>query len=301
LVTNQFQAHASSINRIKQSPFANKYVATVSSDSTAKIWDLTASNTTIWTLIRTFKGHGSELYDCEFVSKSTIATCALGGHIKIWSLSTGFTSLVIVANTAAYSLKLLTNDLYLAAGLANGKINIYDLNNGSLIETLIGHTSFVFNLVQINSDLLASSSDDKTVRIWNLATFTCKFNLTGHTSFVAGLKQINSDLLASGSGDSTIKLWNVTSGRLVNTLSGHTSWIQWSVDVINNVGYLLSGSSDQTMNIWDWQTGQILNTISTTIPIRSLVVLNTTTLTSKFIFGIFLQFSIKIHIVSLPF
>ena len=128
--------------------------------------------------------------------------------IKIWSLNTGLTKRTISIATASgvWSLQLLCNGVYLAAGLGNGNINIYNLNDGSLMATLQGHSNWVTDLVLINSYLMASSSHDNTLRIWDMSTNTNKFVLTGHTNSVRGLKCVTSDLLASGSFDATVKL-----------------------------------------------------------------------------------------------
>jgi WD40 repeat protein len=206
-------------------------------------------------------------------------TLASAGYIdktiKLWSPTTGQTKRTIQTNQLVCSLKLLNNNIHLAAGLGNGDINIYNINDGNLVSSLKGHTSDVYDLVQISADLLASSNNDQTVRIWNLTTNTCKFTLTGHTSSVYGLKQITPSILASGSADSTIKLWDTTSGQLIRTLAGHTWYIWYSVDSLNNGQTLVSGSGDGTIKLWNWSTGECFSTIQTPDSlISSLAVIN---------------------------
>ncbi len=282
---NSFQAHTNDINRIKQSPYNNDFVATCSFDLTVKIWNI--SNSSSWTLIRTYTNHTQAVFGLEWINEDTIASGSDDKTIKIWSISTGQTKLS--TNTAAkvYSLKLL-NDSF-ACGLGNGNINIYDINNnGSLISTLSGHIewSFVSDMIQINFfGLLASSSSDGTIRIWDLITNTIKFNLTGHTQTVYGLKLVSSELLASGSLDNTIKLWNITDRQLIRNLSDHKGDIYNSIDFFSDSQKLVSGSTDQTIKIWDIATGECLNTFNTSLQIRSLTLLKssfeTTTTTAK--------------------
>jgi len=259
---SSFQAHSSWINRIKQSPFNTNtnYVATCSRDKTVKIWNVLSSFD--WTLITTYSHHSWAVFDLEWLDKDTLASGSYDKRIKLWSATTGQTKRTIKTNQYVDSLKLLNNNIQLAAGLANGHINIYNINDGNLLSSLKGHTYWVRDLVQISDDLLASSSGDETVRIWNLTTNTCKFILTGHTSGVYGLKQITSSILASGSMDTSIKLWNITSGQLIRTLTGHTDSILWSVDLLNSQT-LVSGSLDQTIKLWNWSTGECLSTIQT--------------------------------------
>jgi WD40 repeat protein len=273
-LVNSFQAHSSSIYRIKQSPFNTNYVATCSEDRTVKIWNV--SSTFNWTLITTYSQHSSYVYALEWLDNDTMASA---GHndreIKLWSPTTGQTKRTIQTNTYVLSLKMLNTNIHLAAGLGNGDINIYNISDGNLVSSLKGHTSAVYDLVQISNELLASSGGyDRTVRIWNLTTNTCKFTLIGHTDWVWGLKQITSSILASGSLDTTIKLWDITTGQLIRTLTGHTDWIMWSIDLINNGQTLVSGSVDQTIKLWNWSKGECLSSIQTPdSDISSLVVI----------------------------
>jgi WD40 repeat protein len=273
---NSFQAHTNAINRIKQSPFNSNYVATCSSDSTVKIWDISSCWNANWSLIRTYTNHTQGgVLGLEWINEDTIASGSTNDTIKIWSIVSGVTLRIINASADVRSLKLLSNGFYLACINIYGKfnINIYDINNGSVISTLSGHRKFINDLVQINDDLLASSSSDTTIRIWNLTTNTCKFNLTGHIERVDGLKLVSSDVLASGSNDTTIKLWNITNGQLIRNLTGHVGYIKWSLDKLRDSQALVSGSADQTIKTWNITTGECLNTFNTGMNIQTLTVL----------------------------
>ena len=84
----QFKAHTYCINRIKQSPFNNSYVATISSDNETKIWNVATSNGN-WSLIQTFTGHTKDVFGFEWINEDTLATGSLDGTIKLWSICTG--------------------------------------------------------------------------------------------------------------------------------------------------------------------------------------------------------------------
>jgi len=267
---NTFQAHTSYINQIKQLP--NGYVATVSNDNTSKIWNI-GSGSTNWTLVRNYTGHTTWVNVIECINEDIVATGSSDCTIKIWSIQTGANSLSINTKSTVNSLQLLSNGLYLAAGLYMGIINVYNINNGSLVYTLYGHTLQVNDFALINTDLLASSSGDNTTIIWDLTSKRVKFNLTGHTSGVRRLKLISSDLLLSGSRDKTIKLWNLTSRTLVRTLANHTNSIYLSIDFLNSQT-LVSGSLDKTIKVWNWQTGELVKTINTGLYIRALSVVS---------------------------
>ncbi len=287
-ILNSFQAHLSTIHRIKQSPFNTNtnFVATCSWDTTVKIWNVYTSFN--WTLFRTYSNHSSSIYALEWLDNDTLAS---GGYsdqtIQIWSLTTGQTYRTINTNGNLNSLKLFNNKIHLAAGVygGSGDINIYNINDGLLVTSFKGHASGVMDLAQISDDLLASSSGDYSIRIWNLTTNTCKFILTGHNYYVYGLKQITPNILASGSQDATVKLWDITSGQLISSLTNHTSGIFMSVDLLNSQT-LVSGSLDQTIKLWNWLTGECLTTIQTNSNFYTLavIVMNQQQQTSKFSF-----------------
>ncbi len=285
-LVNSFKAHTNNIYRIKQSPYANGYVATVAADAKVKIWNITNINN--WTLIKTYSGHTHGVFGLEFLNEDTIASGSNDDTIKIWAICSGVTYRTINACSDVNALQLLSNGYYLAAGLWSSSINIYNVITGDLIASLAGHKSTVYDLVLINSNLLASSSNDQTVRIWNLTSYTQKFNLTGHSSNVRGLKVASFDILLSGSSDHTIKMWNITSGSLIRTLKNHTASILCSLDLYSSDTFL-SGSQDYAIKLWHVKTGKLLNTVYTNLSIYSLAVVNPT-ITSKFLDEVFAFF-----------
>jgi WD40 repeat protein len=260
------------------------YVATLSSDDTAKIWDIMTISNTNWTLIRTYTGHTNAVYDCEFINEDLIATGASDATIKIWSMSTGVTNRTINTNSDIFALKLLNNGFYMAVALNDNSICVYNIFTGDSIANLTGHEKSVFDLVLIN-DLLISSSGDKTIKMWNMSTFKLISTLTGHDSKVFGLKLVSSSMLASGSMDKSIKLWNLTNGALIRTLASHKNEIKWSVDLLS-ADIVVSGSLDQNMKVWNVSTGELLNTFSTYggnsgPQIKSLTILNSLSISCK--------------------
>jgi WD40 repeat protein len=244
-------------------------------------------------LITHYTSHTSGVVALEYINENTIASSAYDQTIKIWILNTGVTIRTFTNAQNQYqnvfSLKLLTNGIYLAAGLSSGDIFIYNINDGSQITTLYGHTNQVndFELIMSNEySFLASSSSDLTIRLWNLTTNTCKFIMNGHSSNVIGLKFISSSyILASSSEDYMIKLWNITSGQIIRTLAGHLSGVMWSIDLYKEQT-LISGSYDYTIKQWSISTGSCLNTITTSLTISSMAVLSSTLTTGTTTNGI---------------
>ncbi len=235
-----------------------------------------------WCLTRTYTAHTDQVWGLEWINEDMIASSSWDRTIQIWSISSGLKNLTINTGCYIYTLQLLNDRIYLAAGLSNSRISFYNINTGVSIKSLTGHKGVVLNLLLIASDFLASSGNipDNSTRIWNLTTNETKFIFTGHSHSVLGLKMISSDILASGSLDNTVKLWNLTNGTLIRTLENHTKSIGWSVDMLNSETFL-SGSFDRTIKVWNFSTGELLRTISTGMGIRVLTVFNATLITSK--------------------
>lgn len=248
-------------------------MATSSSDMTVKIWN------TDWLQVRTYTNHTDVVYALTYVDSDIIISGAFDQTIRIWSISTGLTNRTINTGSKVKSLEIMSNGYLLACGFYSPyNVNIYNINTGELISSLIGHTGTPNDFQWISSDVLASSSYDKSIRIWNLTTNSTKFYLTGHNSSVYGLKLIFSDVIASASSDNTLKLWNISSGSLLRTLLAHANYIYFSVDMLSDEQTLVSGSMDQTIKLWNVNTGQVLDTITTGLSIRSMAVLNPTSI-----------------------
>jgi len=270
-----FRAHTANVNHIKQLYLNNDYVATVSNDNTAKIWNISSTGNN-WTLIQTFNlSHTSSIHGFDFIDDVTMTTGSADSTIKIWSICTALTIRTVNVGQGVYSLKYLKNGIHLAAGISNGNIQIFNINNGSLTRTLTGHSNKVWDLLLINeSNILVSSSEDYSIRIWNLTTYTCKFTLTAHTSHVYGLNLVSTDIFASVSHDFSAKLWNIKTGTLIRTFTGHTNTMFWTIGSYDQT--LISGSTDQSVKLWNISSGQVLKSVNTNLGVWSLTTLNTT-------------------------
>jgi WD40 repeat protein len=274
---SSIQGHSSSISQIKQSPFkildsGKNYVATSSSDSNVRVWNVVSANN--WQLIRTY-AHPTLVQGIAWLDKDTLASSSYAElKIRIWSVSTGQTKSTITTESDVYSLQLLANQTLLAAGVESN-INIYNLKTSALVLSIKGKTYRILDLLQLSkSELLASARGDATIRIYNLTTSSVLSVLRGHTDQVTCLKQINGEILASGSLDATVRVWNILTGELIRTLTGHTNAIASSLDLGSYGLMLLSGSADKTIKIWKWETGELTNTINTGSAIQSLAVVN---------------------------
>jgi WD40 repeat protein len=59
-------------------------LVTTSSDSTAKLWDVTTGE-----LIREFRGHIKDVVEVNILSDDTMMTFSMDSTVKIWGLQNG--------------------------------------------------------------------------------------------------------------------------------------------------------------------------------------------------------------------
>ena len=278
---------ADKIIRIKT--LLNGFVATTSSNNLVKIWN--PLDNTNWTLVQTYTGHSAPVWAIEYIDKDTLVSGSQDYSIQIWSISTGATIRKIRTENycfgySAFSLKLLSNGIYLASGLFDGRIKIWNIQDGSLVSIINGpwvNTTIgngVNDLVLIDNQTLAASFADGFVRIFDLTTNTLKFRLSvSRSGGVFGLKVISSGILATGSYDKNVKLWNATNGNQIGLLFSHTNSIFFSVDLLSDQ-ILVSGSYDRKFKLWNLTTNKIYNSITTDLQINALAILNQTTIST---------------------
>ena len=225
-------------------------VVSVSDDLTLQIWNISASNQTIFTISTGNLMRCIKIIPTLNGSSSYLLTGAYSGNISVWNHTTGVRVKTLVGHRA--------------------QVN-------------------EFELMQSNQ-LLASSSFDQTVIIWNLTSLSIMYKLEGHTNYVYGLKSIDDCcLLASGSLDATIKIWNVSAkenGSLVETLTGHTSSIYRSLGLVSLMQeqLLVSGSLDRTLKFWRPNRSELVFTVQTSFGIRSLTVVSVNYVIGRFFF-----------------
>lgn len=267
-LTHNFTAHYKSnksncIERVKYLP--GGYIASISADTSVKIW-----STTNWSLVREYNGHTDDVYGIDYIREDIIATGGFDNTIQLWRISNGELKLKINTTSWIYCLKYLPTNGYLASGDFDGNINIWDITTGALVRILGYHSNRVFDLLLINNDLLASSSDLNTIVFWDLKTFTNQSTINAHGGQIWTMVLVSHlNLLISASTDETIKIWNLKDMSLNKTIQhGHEGYIfglsLLSHDVFVSVGL------DGYIKRWLISTGLLLDSVSNGLLIQAV-------------------------------
>jgi WD40 repeat protein len=170
-------AHMAAVWDVAFSP-DGKMLATVGSDATVKIWNISSQTAGSFT--------GQPLY--------------------------AFTDLMSDATSVAFS----PDGSKLAAGSYDGIVIIWDMGTGSKLLTLSGHTASI-NKVAFSPDgtTIVTASNDNTAKVWGVDTGQLLFDLVGHTAEVTGVvfSPSGNTIVTAGLNGELI-LWNASTGEM---------------------------------------------------------------------------------------
>jgi conflict system STAND superfamily ATPase/WD40 domain-containing protein len=204
----------------------NHWLLTVSSDHTARLWDLTAKDPLANPVV--LRGHE--------------------GSVIAWAISPDNHWLVM--GSADFTARLW--DLTVKDPSANPTV-------------LRGHEDSV-EAVAISPDnrWLVTGSSDHTARLWDLTAKDPSANpavLRGHEGAVLAVAiSLDSHRLTTGSSDHAARLWDLTAKDPSNllVLRGHEGYVG-AVAISPNNHWLVTGSSDKTARLWLLQVNDLID------------------------------------------
>jgi WD40 repeat protein/tRNA A-37 threonylcarbamoyl transferase component Bud32 len=191
-------------------------LVSASLDQTVRLWDWTTGKEQ-----QIYTGKGV-LFDGADFSPDGKELAAAGewdrehdnagtGAIKIWRLSTGRESVILVPDgKRLHSIAYSPDGRRLAGAGEDGTIYVWDAASGKRRTTLRGHRKAVRKVVfSPDGQRLASAGEDGTVKLWDPETQMEVLSLEGHKGPVFGVAFDPSGLqLASAGRDGTIKVWD---------------------------------------------------------------------------------------------
>jgi WD40 repeat protein/energy-coupling factor transporter ATP-binding protein EcfA2 len=264
-VIDEFQVktlkgHVSGVSTVSFSP-DGKTLASASTDSTVKLWDINSGKE-----IKILKGHTHSVNSVSFSPDGkTLASASYDKTVKLWDVNTGSEIKTLQGHTEyVTSVSFSPDGKTLASASYDKTVKLWDVNTGSEIKTLQGHASWITSIsFSTDGKILASASQDKTVKLWDIKSGREIQTLKGHIATVNSVSfSPNGKILASASlFDNTVKLWDTDSGREVKTLQGHASWVT-SVSFSPDGKTLASTSADKTVKLWDVDFGGEIKTLA---------------------------------------
>ncbi|EDX76045.1 hypothetical protein MC7420_5479 [Coleofasciculus chthonoplastes PCC 7420] len=247
---NQIKGHQQRIWHVSFSP-NSKYMATASSDGTARLWDLSGNQKA------EFKGHQGWVTHVSFSPNGEyIATAGEDGTARLWDLSGKQLVEFRGHQGQVWSVSFSPNGEYIATAGEDGTARLWDLSGQQLVE-FRGHQGQVWSVsFSPNGEYIATAGEDGTARLWDLSGQQL-VEFEGHQGKVLSVSfSPNSEYLATASTDGTARLWNLFGKQLVEFQGGVQGTVL-SVDFSPNGEYIATAHDDSTTRLWDLSGNQI--------------------------------------------
>lgn len=265
----QFIGHTDVIFGIAFSP-DGRYLATVSVDKTARLWDLASGES-----IRLFSGHTDDIGGVAFSPDGKyLATASFDRTARLWDVATGKT-VQLFRNTALmeFGPAFSPDGKYLVTGSSDGTTRLWDVATGKTVHEFVGHGGKVYQVAfSPDGKYIATASEDKTARLWDTATGELVQVLEGHEKAVVFIQfSPDGSLVVTSGEDHSIRLWETASGQQVRLFAGHQDWVQ-ALAFSPDGKYLLSGSHDRTVRLWEVKTGQLIHIFSHPLVVEAVAI-----------------------------
>jgi TRAP-type C4-dicarboxylate transport system substrate-binding protein len=250
----EFKGHTGFIFDVDVSPDGN-YLATASTDQTARLWDLATGET-----IRIFSGHTGEVGGVAFSPDGNyLATGSADRTIRLWDVASGQTVQVFSGHTAeAGYLEFSPDGRYIVAATGEPNVPIWEVATGQIAHLLTGHTSYITRVAYSpDGKYVLTGSGDDTARLWDAATGEELRVFSGHTGDVSSVAfSPDSKQIATGD-EHTVRLWDAETGEIEREFSGHQAWIS-GIEFAPDGEFLITCSGDRTSRLWNVATGETI-------------------------------------------
>jgi WD40 repeat protein len=255
----EFKGHTSDVWGVDFSP-DGKYLATGSSDKTARLWDVATGET-----LRTFSGHTGEIDGVEFSPDGKYLLTGGGADhtARLWDVASGETVQIFSGHTGSVDDGAFSPDgkLIVTAGGEDLTARIWDVATGETLHVLAGHSGGYLPRVAFSPDgkyVLTAGGD--SARVWDVTTGEQVqiFPDDQYKGFSAVAFSPDSKFVATGSDDHIARVWEIATGELVREFSGHQGFVN-GIAFSPDGRFLLTGSADRTVRLWNVETGETIH------------------------------------------
>ena len=250
-LASSFLGHTSKVKALcMYDKDGKKYLATGSSDGTAKLWNFETG-----ALLQTYTAHPDEIgkdFKLEF-----------GQSHPLTIRSVCFTP----------------GGKYLVTGCNDGTAKLWDteanLQKNSSLNSNYFHSfkhSDKIRSVSVSTDgqLMATAGNDNSAMLWSLKDLSQQEPVAAFENEHAGpltAVRITPDgkWLATGSKDSFVKLWSIETRKVIQVFTGGSFSVNTAV-LRNDGKFLATGHKNNVIKIWDLMTGKLSKTLRSNEP-----------------------------------
>jgi WD40 repeat protein/class 3 adenylate cyclase len=254
-----FKGHTADVWGVAFSP-DGKYLATGSSDKTARLWDVASGET-----VRIFLEHTGEVGEVDFSPDGKYLVTAATDHTaRLWEIASGRTVQVFFGHTGGVdSVAFSPDGKYLVTnGGDDQTARIWDVATGKTLHILAGHSGLIARVAfSPDGQYVLTGGLDLTARLWDVDTGNQVqvFLMPDTTESVAFSP--DGKYVAIGNTDYVARIWDIATGQIVDEFTGHQRLVQ-GIKFSPDGRFLLTGSADRTARLWDIATGQTLRVFS---------------------------------------
>lgn len=199
--------HTAWINHLEFSS-DGKWIASASSDRTAKIFDVETGR-----LLTTLAGHTETVIEVDFNPDGTkLATSSTDGTMRVWNIIRREVFSFYSHTYSGGQLDFGADGTLLATSVENGTVDVRETDSGKVIVSMPNPEGLVYDLaLSPDGEQLAIGFEDSTFQIWDVTSASILYDLPKHTGPVNAV-DYNSDgtrLITAGE-DYKAVLWDVT-------------------------------------------------------------------------------------------
>ncbi len=223
------------------------YMLTVSSDSTAILW-----NSDIGAKVRTFTDIASAAFSSD--GKTILTVNYDGTGITLWNVATLTGTPISVPGMGVSVAFTPDGTKFLTVNGDDSTVKVRNAATGAVITSLA--TGDVSTAVfSPDGTKILTGSADGAAKIWNISTGAVirtvqdSSQLTSAAYSPDGTKILTSGIIGGGA-----KVWDAATGTLLLTLTGHASNVN-SAAFSPDGTKIITASSDSTVKVWDAAAG----------------------------------------------
>src|SRR5215203_4352312 len=241
-------SHNNAIWDVDFSP-GGQYVATASSDDTARVWDAETGQQVARL------EHDDIVHDVAIGADGRyVATASSDGTAKVWDVQSGKPVSYVEHQGAVYNVDFGADGRYVASADTDGSAWVWEAETGERVAHLQDEGP-IYD-VEFSSDgkYVATASEDGTARVWEAETGEEVAQMQHKDRVNALAFGPDGRYVATASLDGTARVWEAETGKEVSQmqLTSSVDDVEFSPDG----RYVATASEDGTARVWEAETGE---------------------------------------------